>query len=85
MADETTATPPAAPVKPETPPEMPAAGTDWVSRAGTILMGAALVGLAVVLLDVALKGRLLGPLLARLPGARQEGENGGAAPGTPGD
>ena len=40
---------------------------DWMSRAGTILMAAALAGLAVVLLDVALKGRLLGPLVARLP------------------
>lgn len=53
---------------------------DWISRAGTILTVIALAGLGVVLLDVALKGRLLGPLLARLGAPQPDAEPAPAAP-----
>lgn len=87
MADDKTPAPPAAPAAAPAAPaqEPPAAEVDWVSRAGTIFMVVALAGLSVVLLDVALKGRLLGPLIARLPGPRPAEEGGGDAPGNPGE
>lgn len=67
--------PPAAPTleaPPAEPPADPAALDDrpprrTSERVGTILMIAGVVGIAVLVVDVAMKGRLLAPLFARLP------------------
>jgi hypothetical protein len=54
-----------APAQPGAEPaaEAPARG----ERVGTILMAVALAGITVLVLDVALKGKLLAPLFALLP------------------
>jgi fatty acid desaturase len=58
--------PPAAQQAPADPGQPdPGQGDAW-STAGTVLMVAALVAAGVILLDFALKGRLLGPIFARL-------------------
>lgn len=43
----------------------------WCQKAGTLLLAGALIGLAVVVLDIALDGRLLGPIVAMFAGRRQ--------------
>lgn len=58
---------------------------DWLSLAGTAITVITLAGVAVVLLDIALKGRVLGPLFARMrrpvPAEDEGGEDGqGSAP-----
>jgi hypothetical protein len=55
-----------------TPPAGPPAGEgkerpDGLMIAGTIIMGLALAAAAVILLDVAVNGRLLAPVFARVP------------------
>lgn len=69
----TDAKPPAAgPAQPQAAPGQPDGGDetpapDRGERFGTILMVVACTGLAVLVLDVALKGKLLAPLFALLP------------------
>lgn len=48
----------------------PAAGRAAATVVGTVLMAGALVLIAVLAVDVAMKGRLLAPLFARLAGPR---------------
>lgn len=82
------------------PPDAPAANTspqtvelnaeaeaeEKEGRLGTILMAVAVAGIAVLVLDVALKGKLLAPLFALLPApkptiAEEPGDGGAPAPG----
>lgn len=62
------------------------AGSDecaWCQKAGTLLLAGALIGLAVVVLDIALDGRILGPIVAMFAGRR--GPAGDTPPDIPND
>jgi hypothetical protein len=52
---------------------------DWLTTAGTWIMAGAIAACVVILLDTALKGRILGPVFARLGATPPPPEDDGPA------
>lgn len=76
--------PPAAPGQPGGGPPEQAPGRDPWDTVGTVLTVVSLAALAVLVVDIALKGRLLGPLFARfspVPASSTTPDGGQAADG----
>ena len=84
MTDATPPGPPQPPVTVTPDPDAQAEGKE--GRLGTILMAMAVAGIAVLVLDLVFKGKLLAPLFALLPApkphtvAEEPGDGGTPAP-----